>query len=102
MKTKEWIIDELPRAINNWRMVPRLIVVLYGWVFYHTLFWYMSLPDPTTQQTSFISIIVGAAAAFFGFYANTGSLAGRNNFRQVAQNPVDQPTMLTDNNQARG
>ena len=31
----------------------------------------MSLPDPTNAQSAFISVIVGAGAAWFGLYAGT-------------------------------
>ena len=33
--------------------------------------WFMSLEDPTLEQSGLISIIVGAGAAWFGLYAGT-------------------------------
>ena len=35
--------------------------------------WFMGLPAPTMEQSALISVIVGAGAAWFGLYANTGS-----------------------------
>ena len=37
-------------------------------MFYKTCDWFMSLPDPTNAQSAFVSIIVGAGAAWFGLY----------------------------------
>ena len=37
-------------------------------MFYKTCDWFMALPDPTNAQSAFVSIIVGAGAAWFGLY----------------------------------
>lgn len=62
-----------PETLNKYRIVPRVIVVLYGYVFWHVSTWFMGLPDPTAPQAAFVSTIVGAAAAFFGLYVNSGA-----------------------------
>ena len=31
----------------------------------------MTLPDPTNSQSAFVSVIVGAGAAWFGLYTST-------------------------------
>jgi len=41
---------------------------LYGVAFWRTTEWFMSLPDPTNAQSAFVSVIVGAGAAWFGLY----------------------------------
>jgi len=41
-------------------------------VFYQTCVWFMSLPDPNNAQAGFVSVIVGAGAAWFGLYVNSG------------------------------
>jgi hypothetical protein len=41
-------------------------------VFYKTCTWFMELPDPTNAQAGFVSVIVGAGAAWFGLYVNSG------------------------------
>jgi hypothetical protein len=33
----------------------------------------MGLPDPNNAQAGFVSVIVGAGAAWFGLYVNSGS-----------------------------
>lgn len=36
--------------------------------------WFMALQAPTMEQAGFVSVIVGAGAAWFGLYANSGSV----------------------------
>ena len=35
--------------------------------------WFMGLPDPNNAQAGFVSVIVGAGAAWFGLYVNSGT-----------------------------
>lgn len=62
-----------PELVNRWRIVPRIIVILYGYTFYEVAHWFMALPEPNAAQSTFVSVIVGAAAAFFGLYVNSGA-----------------------------
>ena len=68
-----WVFlrDELPQFLSNWRTVPRLMMVLYGIAFYQTMTWFMALENPNNAQAGFVSVVVGAGAAWFGLY--TGS-----------------------------
>ena len=52
---------------------PRLLITLYGFAFYRTTEWFMTLPDPTNAQSAFVSVIVGAGAAWFGLYVGSTS-----------------------------
>lgn len=61
-----------PSELDAWRIVPRLLMGLYGAVCVHTHIWFTGLPDPTTAQQLYANVIWGAAAAWFGFYVNTG------------------------------
>ena len=58
--------------IDAWRVVPRVMVLAYGFVCWQTFAWFTGLPDPSTAQTTFATGIWGAAAAWFGFYVNSG------------------------------
>ena len=58
--------------VDRWRIVPRLFICLYGLAFFRTTEWFMSLPEPTNAQSAFISVIVGAGAAWFGLYVSSG------------------------------
>jgi len=54
--------------MDQFRLIPRLIMVAYIYAFYSSTTWFMALSDPTNSQAAFISTIVGAGAAFFGLY----------------------------------
>ena len=58
--------------VDRWRIVPRLFICLYGLAFFRTTEWFMALPEPTNPQSAFISVIVGAGAAWFGLYVSSG------------------------------
>ena len=67
-----WFLkEELPQFLSNWRTVPRLMMVLYGLVFYETMTWFMALEAPNNAQAGFVSVVVGAGAAWFGLYTGT-------------------------------
>ena len=63
-----WYNNISSSQIDKWRVWPRLLITLYGIMFYRTTEWFMTLPDPSNAQSAFISVIVGAGAAFFGLY----------------------------------
>lgn len=65
-----------PQTFDNWRIVPRILVAGYGWLIYEVSMWFMSLPEPSSTQAAFISTLVGASAAVFGLYVNSGSKRG--------------------------
>ena len=57
-----------PERFSAWRIFPRLLITLYGVAFWRTTEWFMQLPEPTNAQSAFVSVIVGAGAAWFGLY----------------------------------
>tara|TARA_B100000029_G_scaffold488487_1_gene545119 strand:+ start:525 stop:788 length:264 start_codon:yes stop_codon:yes gene_type:complete len=64
---------EIPEMLDNWRVIPRLLIFLYAVVFYQTMSWFMLLENPNNAQAGFVSVIVGAGAAWFGLYVNSGT-----------------------------
>jgi len=58
----------LAEGFDKWRVFPRLLISLYGLAFYRTTEWFMTLQDPTNAQSAFVSVVVGAGAAWFGLY----------------------------------
>ena len=65
----------LARAVDAWRIFPRLFLTVYIILLYKCVIWYMNLGSPTMEQSGLISIVVGAGAAWFGLY--TGSSKGK-------------------------
>lgn len=68
-KYQGWI--DLARAVDAWRIFPRLFLTVYIVLLYLSVTWFMGLEEPNMEQSGLISIIVGAGAAWFGLY--TGS-----------------------------
>jgi hypothetical protein len=66
----QWIIH-LAKAVDAWRIFPRLFLTVYIVLLYKCVLWYMELPAPTMEQSGLISIVVGAGAAWFGLYTGT-------------------------------
>ena len=64
-------VIHLARAVDAWRIFPRLFLTVYIILLYKTVIWYMELPAPSMEQSGLISVVVGAGAAWFGLY--TGS-----------------------------
>ena len=63
----------LARAVDSWRIFPRVFISTYIFLLDKVVIWYMSLEGPTMEQSGLVSIVVGAGAAWFGLY--TGSKA---------------------------
>ena len=59
-----------PEGLSAWRIIPRLLILSYMIVFYQTCNWFMQLSDPNNAQAGFVSVVVGAGAAWFGLYVN--------------------------------
>ena len=66
----QWLIH-LAKAVDAWRIFPRLFLTVYIILLYKCVIWYMELADPTLEQSGLISIVVGAGAAWFGLYTGT-------------------------------
>ena len=64
-----WI--HMARAVDAWRIFPRLFLSVYVFLLYYSTIWFMGLEEPSLEQSGLISIIVGAGAAWFGLYAGT-------------------------------
>ena len=61
----------LARAIDAWRIFPRMFLTVYIVLLYKVVIWFMALEAPSFEQSGLVSIVVGAGAAWFGLY--TGS-----------------------------
>ena len=64
-------IIHMARAVDAWRIFPRLFLSVYIYLLYKVTIWFMNLPTPTFEQSGLVSIVVGAGAAWFGLYAGT-------------------------------
>ena len=69
-KPFQWLIH-LAKAVDSWRIFPRIFISTYIFLLYKVVIWYMELPNPSIEQSGLVSIVVGAGAAWFGLYAGT-------------------------------
>jgi hypothetical protein len=65
-------IIDLAKAVDSWRIFPRIFITTYIYLLYKSTIWFMALPDPNNAQAGLISVIVGAGAAWFGLYCGSG------------------------------
>lgn len=65
-------VIHLARAIDAWRIFPRIFISVYIYLLYAVVSWFMGLDNPTMEQSGLVSIIVGAGAAWFGLYVGSG------------------------------
>ena len=64
-------IIHMAKAVDAWRIFPRIFITTYIILLYKCVIWYMALPNPTLEQSGLISIVVGAGAAWFGLYTSS-------------------------------
>ena len=72
----QWLIH-LAKAVDAWRIFPRVFITTYIILLYKCVIWYMALPNPTMEQSGLISIVVGAGAAWFGLYTGSSKKIGK-------------------------
>ena len=65
-----WIIH-LARAVDAWRIFPRIFITTYIFLLYKCVIWFTALENPTLEQSGLISVVVGAGAAWFGLYTSS-------------------------------
>ena len=70
-KNKYQNLIDLAKAIDSWRIFPRIFITTYIYLLYKVVIWYMNIVDPTLEQSGLVSIVVGAGAAWFGLYTGT-------------------------------
>ena len=61
----------MARAVDAWRIFPRIFLTVYIVLLYKCVIWYMNLSAPTMEQSGLISIVVGAGPAWFVLYTGT-------------------------------
>ena len=62
---------DLAKAVDSWRIFPRVFISTYIFLLYKVTIWFMNLEAPTFEQSGLVSIVVGAGAEWFGLYAGT-------------------------------
>ena len=66
-------VIHMARAVDSWRIFPRIFITTYIYLLYKVVLWYMALEAPSMEQSGLVSIVVGAGAAWFGLYTGSRS-----------------------------
>ncbi len=66
------VLKTIAFHIDAYRVIPRILVLGYGYLFWKVVFWFCSRPDVSTNQAAVIATIASVAATLFVFYVRTG------------------------------
>ena len=56
--------------IDDYKVFPRLMMLVVTILTYQSVHWYMGLDDPTIQQSGLVSVCMGALTGCFGIWMN--------------------------------
>jgi hypothetical protein len=70
-KNRHQGLIDLAKAIDAWRIFPRMFLTVYIVLLYQVVHWFMEIGEPNLEQSGLVSVVVGAGAAWFGLYAGT-------------------------------
>jgi hypothetical protein len=51
-----------------WKLLPRLMMVMMSISAWRVVEWFMTLSDPTTQQSALVSVVTGAMTGAFAVW----------------------------------
>ncbi len=51
-----------------WKLLPRLMMIMMSISAWRVVEWFMTLPDPTTQQSALVSVVTGAMTGAFAVW----------------------------------
>ena len=55
-------------VVDDWKIVPRLMMIAVTVLTYKAVLWFMTLPDPTVAQSGLVSVCMGALTGCFGIW----------------------------------
>lgn len=53
---------------DKYKILPRLMMLVFTFMSFRVVEWFMGLPDPTTQQSALVSVVMGAATGAFAIW----------------------------------
>jgi hypothetical protein len=59
---------QMATVLDNWKVLPRLMMLVFTFMSFRVVEWFMSLDDPTTQQAGLVSVVMGAATGAFAVW----------------------------------
>jgi hypothetical protein len=61
-----------PQQLNEWRIIPRLLMLAMLVMTYRVVEWFMALDTPTLEQAGLVSVMTGALTGAFGLFLGSG------------------------------
>ena len=65
--------------VDDWKVIPRLMMLAVTVLTYQAVHWFMSLPDPSVAQSGLVSVCMGALTGCFGIWMRKESKTSVNN-----------------------
>lgn len=56
-----------------WKLMPRLMMLMMSVSAWRVVEWFMTLSDPTTQQSALVSVVTGAMTGAFAVWIGSES-----------------------------
>jgi len=80
-----------PENLDKWKILPRFMMLAMTVMSWRVVEWYMTLPDPTVQQSGLVSIVMGALTGAFAVWMNKESKTDRT----IVSTPSKPPSQNT-------
>lgn len=61
-----------PETLDQWRLLPRILMFTMIVMTYRVVEWFMELPDPSLEQAGLVSVMTGALTGAFGLFLGSG------------------------------
>ena len=58
------------QKILEWKLIPRLMMLMMSVSAWRVVEWFMTLPDPTSQQAALVSVVTWAMTGAFAVWMN--------------------------------
>lgn len=56
------------KQILEWKIIPRIMMLVITLMSWRCAEWFMNLEDPTAPQSAFVSVVMGAMTGAFGIW----------------------------------
>lgn len=57
-------------VLDQWQILPRLMMLTVTILTYKSVFWFMALENPSNAQAGLVSVCMGALTGCFGIWVN--------------------------------
>ena len=64
----EEVMTIVMERVLAWKILPRLMMIMMSLSAWRVVEWFMTLPEPTTQQSALVSVVTGAMTGAFAVW----------------------------------